>query len=490
VVSSRFRAILLLVFLFLAAQSLGVRSELPAKIETVFEPFRAVAAIAAPLGWISHGEARAAEQSLAVGEETRRDAARALLAAAESSAAPSERALAEGKGLLHAEVVELCDGDTDRPVVRFARGAGVRRGMPVVCGDAFVGRVVSVDEAEAGLARVDLVTRRDFRVGAEIVPATPAAGRPDSANAAPVQLVVGGVLPHGITKEVLLEARTPHGKATEDEVRVLELERKDEDPYRTLANGFRLGTLVLLGSEGRKDSILGVRPTLDYKNLSHFGILCPAEHTPAGPDLARDPFSDEHWIPVQFALAGTASFWRETRRLSRPSGAISGGAAVVLGSNLLGCVEPSIAERTAPSRVALLGDPGFEVTAMASPVTPAGATAASAGEEARASVVTVGNLVSLGRNRGDGTLRFRWDPSVRTAARDRPAGATEVILYTASGHRSVPPGLVIGRTVLPDVRPGARGPFVLAVRQEETGLSLAEARVWCDRIAANGETAP
>ena len=488
-VSSRFRAILLLVVLFLAAQSLGARSDLAPKIEDLCAPFRAVAAIAAPLGWISHGEAWAAERNVTAGEEARRAAARALLAAAESSAAPSERALAEGKGLLHAEVVEHVDGDPDRLVVRFASGAGVRRGMPVVCGDDFVGRVVSVDEAEAGLARVDLVTRRDFRVGAEIV-------HGDSPKGAPVQVVVGGVLPRGVAKEVVLEARTPHGKATGGEVRVLELERKDEDPYRTLANGFRLGTLVFLGDAVRKDSILGVRPALDFKPgfLSHVGILCPSEHAPAGLDLARDPFSEEHWVPARFALAGTASFWRETRALSRPSISISDGAAVVLGSNLLGCVESPFPER-APSHVALLGDPGFEVAAMASPVPPTtGATTTTdaptaAGDDAKAAVIPIGKLVSLGRNRRDGTLRLRWDPSVRALA-ERSSAPTEVILYTASGRRSVPPGLVIGRTLLPDARRGVRGPFVLSVRQEETGLSIAEVRVWCDRTSPGGEPGP
>ncbi len=477
-VSSRFRAVLLLVVLFLAAQSLGARSDLAPKIEALFEPFRAVAAIAAPLGWISHGEARAAEQTLTAGEQARRDAARALLAAAESSAAPSERALAEGKGLLHAEVVEMVDRDADRLVVRFAPGAGVRRGMPVVCGDDFVGRVVSVDEAEAGLARVDLVTRRDFRVGAEIVSRDPA-------QTAPVQVVVGGVLPHGVSKDVVLEARTPHGTPTENEVRVLELERKDEDPYRTLANGFRLGTLVFLGDAVRGDSVLGVRPALEFKTgfLSHVGILCPSEHAPAGLDLARDPFSDEHWVPARFALAGTASFWRETRALSRPSSAIAGGAAVVLGSNLLGCVESPLPECPA-SRVALLGDPGFEVTAMASPVAPA-----AGGEDGKAAVISIGQLVSLGRNRADGTLRLRWDPSDH-ALSERSSAATDVILYTGPGRRSVPPGLVIGRTVLPDTRRGARGPFVFSVRQEETGLAIAEVRIWCDRTATGGDSGP
>src|SRR5262249_21147662 len=156
----------------------------------------------------------------------------------------------------------------------------------------------------------------------------------------------------------------------EGEVRVREVERRTEDPYRTLADGFLLGRLEPVGERGE---VLGVRPTFDFDSgPSHVGILCPSEHAPAGLDLARDPFGDAHWIPARFGLAGDASYWRETRILGRGRRqAVEDGAAVVLGGSLLGCVERA---DLASSRVALLGDPGFEIAAIASPA--AGSTRA------------------------------------------------------------------------------------------------------------------
>lgn len=473
-VSSRFRAVLFLACIFLAALALRPRSEMPGQLEAVCEPARGLAALAAPLGWISMGETRAAERALLDGEGARRDAARAVLAAAESSAAPSEEALARGKGILHAEVVERVDGDLDRLVVRFAAGAGVERGMPVVCGDVFVGRVVAVDEAVAGLARVDLVTRRDFRVGAEVLRAeVPGDGTAGPGPDKPARLVVGGVLPRGgKSKEIVLEARCrSDGKVTSGEVRVREVERRGEDAYRTLADGFLLGRLEPVGDRGQ---VLGVRPAFDFDSgPSHVGILCPSEHAPAGLDLARDPFGEAHWIPARVGLAGNVSYWRETRILTRGKRhSVEDGAAVVLGGSLLGCIER--ADR-ATSRVALLGDPGFEITAIASPATGRGAAA----------TVPIGKLVSLGRRRSDGTVAMRWDPAVRA-----DTGAAEVVLYTASGKRSVPPGLRIGTTRLPTGLPaGTRGPFVLDVRQDETGLSISEVRVWRDVLPAADDSA-
>lgn len=456
----RSKAVLLLVFLFLAGLSLRPKSELAEKLDALCEPARHLRVLGAPIGWLSTAEVRAAEKGLLAGEEARRAAGRAVLAAAQTSAAPSERALAEGRGLVHAEVVDRLEEDQDRLIVRFAPEADVQPGMPVVSGDFYVGRVAFVDTLHRGEARIDLVTRKDFRVGA-------VAARP---TGDPLRLVVGGLLPkNGKDDDLLLAAHCPSDPTVAaGEVRVRETGPGPDVALQALADGFLLGSL----ERARRGEVLllCVRPGLDYHTgPSHIGILCPSQHAPAGPDLARDPFDDERWMDARFSLAGDASFWRETRVLSAGSSSgITDGAAVAFGASLLGCVEHPGA-RT--SVVRLLGDPGLRIQALA-------AVADASNESRVVSTIQLGSLVSLGRDRSDGSLLLRWTPSIRTdesrSDPAHPAAGVEVVLYTASGHRSMPPGLRLGRTTLP---PG-RGPFVLKIRQEEAGLALTRARVW------------
>lgn len=457
-VSSRSRALLFLAFLFLAALSLRPSSELRANLDLICEPARALRFLGAPLQWLSIAEVRAAERRLSAGEEERRTAARAVLAAAQTGAAPSERTLAQGRGVVHAEVVDHVDGDEDRLIVRFGPESDVEPGMPVVSGDRYVGSIASVDTLRRGEARVDLVTGKEFRVGAEVA----------RREGEPVLLVVGGVLPRGgKEEELLLAAHCPSDpKIDAGEVHVRETGPGAADSFRALADGFLVGSLERVRRGGA--DLLGVRPSLDLRSgPSHVGILCPSQHAPAGPDLARDPFDDERWMDAAFALPGDASFWRETRVLSAGrTCSIADGAAVAFGASLLGCVERASA---ATSVVRLLGDPGLEVTALASP-------AEAPGEGRPVATIPIGRLVSLGRDRSDGSLLLRWTPALRIedGAGSKDGPQLEVVLYTASGRRSVPPGLRIGRTALPR----GHGPFVLRVRQEATGIPLLRVRVW------------
>jgi cell shape-determining protein MreC len=466
VASSRFRALLLLVFLFLAALSLRRKSDLADRIEKLCEPARHLSLLAAPLAWLSLGEVRAAERNLLAGEEARRAAARAVLAAAQTSAAPSRRALAEGRGLVHAEVVDRQADDRDRLIVHFAPDSDVQPGAPVVCGDYYVGRVVSVADSRRGEGLVDLVTRQDARVGAEVV--RRAAAGEASAPKEPSLLVVGGILPRSRRDdEVLLAVHCPSDPRNDPgEVRVHEIEPGKEGALAALADGFLLGTLEGAVRGGAR--VLGVRPGLDYRSgPSHVGILCPSFRSAAGPDLARDPFEDDRWLAARILLAGDASFWRETRLLSIGThGGVLDGAAVAFGASLIGCVARA-GERT--SCVRLLGDPGLSLTVLAGEVDAA----------ATASSIPVGRVVSLGRSGTTGEVLLLWDPSVRTGDREstgplEEGAGREVLLYTASGQRSVPPGLLLGRTKLPR----GRGPFVLRVRQEDAGLALTRVSVW------------
>jgi cell shape-determining protein MreC len=449
VVSSRSRTLLLIVFFFLAAFSLRKQSEVADRLEDLFRPARALRSLAAPLVWLSAREVRAAESALAAGEDARRAAARAVLEAAQVSAAPSERSLSQGRGVVHAEVVDRLEDDPDRVVVHFAAEATVEPGMPVVCGDYYVGRVASVQGPGRGEATVDLVTRRDFRVGG--------VAQGTAANEPPL-LVVGGLVPRGPEKgDRLLAVHCPSDPdLAAGEIRVRETDAGPVDRFRGLADGFLLGWIERVRRGG--GAITAVRPGLDYESaVSQIGILCPSAVAPAGPDLARDPFLDARWLDASFALPGDASFWREGRvLLAGYREGVREGAALAVGASFLGTVASA---GPTTSKVALLGDPGLELTALACLQDPS------------APPLPIGRLVSLGRDRADGSLRLRWNPSVAIGL---ASDVASVVLYTASGHRSVPPGLRIGTTELPR----GRGPFVLRVRQEADGLGLTRARVW------------
>jgi hypothetical protein len=342
---------------------------------------------------------------------------------------------------------------------------------------------------------VDLVTHRDFRVGGVVLGSsawdagpTGAAGpdarrevpRPVPPEAVPTLLVVGGLVPRGVEKGDPLLATRGLGRSpmSSGEVRVREIDASPGDRFSGLADGFLLGSVERV-RRGDAD-VLAVRPGLDYESgISQIGILCPAQIAPAGRDLARDPFQDERWLDASIALAGDSSFWREGRVLLAGSRqGVLEGAALAYGASFLGSVELA---GNSTSKVSLLGDPGLELTALASVLAdlPPTSPMAPISPVHPLPPIPIGRLVSLGRDRADGSVLLRWSPSVPIAPSlpDGVAATGEplsVVLYTASGHRSVPPGLCVGRTRLPR----GRGPFVLRVRQEESGLKLTHVRVW------------
>ncbi|MFN0008000.1 MAG: hypothetical protein ACKVXR_08850 [Planctomycetota bacterium] len=474
---SRFRTLCVLVFLFLAAVSLRPWRQLDSSFEAAFEPARLLGNLAVPVSWLARSEVRAAEEALISNVEARRADGRAVLLSAQSRAAPREGVLARGRGLVHAEVLERVEDDSDRVRVRFAPGSRVEPGMPVVCGDFYVGRVNS---CSAGEAFVDLVTRQDFRVGAVVEGALRGPEVPSAGGDAPL-LVVGGVVPRGRPgeggpRELLLAAHCPSDPdLTAGEVRVREVDPIGGDPYATLADGFLLGSLER--AQRDRSSFLAVRPGLDYSGgLYQMAIVCPAENRSAGPDLARDPFDDAAWIDVSLVLQGDPTFWRESRIVrSGRNQELVDGAALELGANYLGCI--ARAGRSSSS-ARLLGDAGHEISALASPVDADGNPAGPP--------IAIGRLTSFGRDRRSGEVFLRWDAAIPLPEADGAAGLPAV-LYTAAGQRAVPPGLRVGWTLLPR----GRGPFLLRVRQEEDGLGLVHLRAWRDpaRPAAPGADA-
>jgi hypothetical protein len=485
----------------------------------VFEPARALGVLAVPLSWLARGEVRAAEEALLGTEGARRAAGRAVLVAAQSRAAPVEEALASGRGLVHAEVYEHVREVPDRVRVRYAPGSRVEPGMPVVCGDFYVGRVVTVarpsssanasDPAavsrEPGEAIVELVTDKDFRVGGEIEAPVREEGAGPGPVEGPPRLIVGGVVPRGRAgekgaRDLLLAVHSPSDrKVIGGSVRVRETDLRGplgptaprgpgerrgtsasgDEAYAHLADGFLLGTLETIEREGQR--FPGIRPGLDYSGgLYQLTIVSPSANPSAGVDLARDPFDDAAWIDVSVALPGDPTAWREGRivRAGR-SRAVEDGAALAIGATFLGTI---VRAGRSSSTASLLGDAGLEVSALASPVAPE-----AFGDPAAPPIgppIAIGRLLSLGRDRSTGEVILRWDAALPLPEEPNARGVAAV-LYTAAGQRSVPPGLRIGWTVLPR----GRGPFALRVRQEIDGIAVVRMRAWRDPARASFDAA-
>ena len=118
--------------------------------------------------------------------------------------------------------------------------------------------------------------------------------------------------------------------------------------------------------------------------------------------------------------------------------------------------------------VALLDDPGFRVTALAQSV-----------DEPGAAPLVLGELTSAGRD-GEGRVALRWRPAAASrhgAWLDRHSGGggrAQVRLWTGSGMRRVPRGLLLGSASLE--APGAPGEAVV-LSLEATGHPGAALRV-------------
>ena len=88
--------------------------------------------------------------------------------------------------------------------------------------------------------------------------------------------------------------------------------------------------------------------------------------------------------------------------------------------------------------------------------------------------------MSIGIDRASGEALLRWEAVVASSARE----AARAELFTAAGENDVPPGLIVGRTVLP-VGPG---PFVLRVVLAQDARALARVRAWRTPVAVSGRS--
>jgi hypothetical protein len=193
--------------------------------------------------------------------------------------------------------------------------------------------------------------------------------------------------------------------------------------------------------------VLGVRPGLDYEGgLFQVVVLVPpASGASQELLLAKDPFDARDWIGAACAPARDPSPWRDGRVLKAGRGAgVRAGAAVRAGARIVGRV---LAVHALTSDVGLLGDPGLELSALAT-------------VEGRSAPFALGRLVSLGRGRG-GAPRFLWQALVPlTVETGEPGEPARARLFTGSGMAGVPRGLYLGDARLPR----GPGPHVIELR--------------------------
>jgi hypothetical protein len=448
---TRSRTLFLIVLLALAVFSLRPETGVDGAIDALFAPARSLAVIAAPARWLAGvGDVHAGADDETARAEV--EASRAFLAAQRSAARPTDAALRTGRGFVMAEVVARLEDQRDVVKIMFDPRAGVAPGMPVVCGEVYVGRVKALDPSP-GRATVALVTGSTFRVGARAE--SGGDGAPRGA-----ELVVGGLAPKRAAGEGLELAAQFIRDRTIDSgvVYVRESDGLRAEPYRELADGYVLGDLKVLRKHDMHELCVEARIAYDG-GLSEVAVLCP-DPTVQSDLSARDPFDAASWIETSPIVGGNPSPWRAAAVLGSGSDqGVTDHAAIAVGPRLLGRVT-SAARFT--SDAALLADAGFQLNVVA-----------SLDENSRP--LALGRLTSHGVERGSDVLLLRSDTELPRPASKRADSASgaetasatsarHATLYTAAGDLGIPAGLWIGTVELPareqtngDAAPGEGG---------------------------------
>ena len=449
-----------LLTLVLAALALRPVPAVERLLDFALLPTRALAELAAPIGWVQGREA------LAGGDERKLQQRRELFEHEALEMAVLESAISERSSehetaeYVHAEVIGRPSNARDTILVRVQDARGMEVGLPVVTGDWFVGlvtRVVSVDEASTQL-EVQLITGSKARIAAR-VEAGPAS--PD------VELVVGGVAPPA--GQVYLDVHNPSHRWVHEGAVVVAEPKLLGERFSHLADGYRLGDLVLTtldGGQTGQQTLTCILPGLDFESgLYQVLVLRPRTglRAPAAEGARKqNVLEDEHWAQARLFLRSEPSPWREGRKLAlgRRHG-VKGGAALASGARLVGRVQ-----HAGPwlSDVRMVGDPGFSVVVLAMVEVPS-----ESGDEIVPHVM--GRVTSRGRD-AQGAIRLEW-----TATLPLPGeGVRNARLWTGSGEEGVPRGLLLGDARLPCgpgthelslLQPeGAREPKGLRVRME------------------------
>ena len=363
------------------------------------------------------------------------------------------------------------DVNRDRVSLRVSDPGPVERGQAVVAGDVFVGTVETIPVREPYRDRPGLLEKLLRRAGLSSPPVPPPRDLvivrlitdPSARVGARVEgpascrMVVGGL--ERLEDRVWLAVHNPESQNIHSGRVVVHESAPVVDSADSIASGFRLGelseTAVAATDRTPRRRVVGVDPFLDFEaGLNQVLVLTPGR----GPGVVDPRRADivgvlesTGWRHVDMASLGDLCAWRSTGRLDvgRNVG-VRAGAAVVDGVRLVGRVSRS---DLIGSTVALLNDPGFRVSALAQPMDDPGATP-----------LVLGELVSQGRSAAGGVV-LRWQPASgsrhdewiqrHAAGRDE----VDVRLWTGSGMRRVPRGLLLGAASLRSV--GAPGDALL-----------------------------
>lgn len=439
-------------------------------LELALTPLRALAELARPVSLLHARSVRAAERATAAELAGELEARRALGRGARRFVLPDEERLLAGRDFVLGEVVGRVGDDADRLEVqligaRTPTEEGLAAGMPVAVGNHYVGRIQAV---LGELVRVDLVTRSDGFVGAQL-----------EGVKGPARLVVGGVLPRARRDaERLLAVHNPEFERGLEALEGAEV-RVAEDlagsPWSALASGLRLGRAVLL-SGVRGEPGLGVRADPDFAGgLFQVALIRPAAQRAGPAESEVDPLDDPHWSAATALSSGDPSGAREGVVLDAGSlRGVESGAAVVAGARLVGRIGSA---RPLSSSARLVGDPGLALPVLAQ-------------VEGLERPLILGWLVSLGRSDGPGgepRAQFHWQRGWPAGLGDDANGElASAQLYTGAGAQGVPPWLLLGEALLPR-RPG---PQVIEIELPVDPRDLAHVRVRTREPAGASEAAP
>lgn len=456
---SRRRTIYFVLMIVCAVLSLRPIPVVGGVIELLFVPTRVVAELVSPLNWLRSSEVRAAEERIDAEAQVVRGAAAQLLRIEQESALPTRPELLEGRRMIHGEVLRRRRSELDRLIVRVASTEGIVPGLPVVTGDHYVGRVVRLGEEE-NMIIVDLVTKQGFFVGASIAQED-WRGEPTGER---VEFVVGGLAKQSEeekrrnSQQLHLSLHNPSMRGIRSG-EVLVSEPDDMDPeIARLSRGFSLGQLFTVRST-RGTLLRRIQSPLDLKSgLFQLIVLAPPTDS-REPDLIElDTFVVDNWLASQTLTRGDVTPTREGRRLSRGVlGGLKRGQAVALGAHLVGRVGET---ELFTADLVGLGDPGVRLAVLAE-------------IEGESAPRPLGELISLGRQRSDGSLSFLWVCRI-DLGRGVEGERLRADLYTGSGESGVPRGLFIGETVLPTTRETHR----LTVWQDPAVRDLGQVFVW------------
>ena len=420
-------------------------------IEWLTSPLRWLAEPAQPLVWMNGRQVQAQESGRQPSAAENSAEIDALGIELLQLAAPTQPDLIAGRDLVPAEVIGRAEHDPDRLLVRVSDTQALYRGLPVVYGDTYVGRVQAVNQARLEVA-IDLVTGPNFAVGARLA---------ERRESQAIWMTVGGVLSDRrkaarSVERLALVVRNPSDReAPAGPVVVGEL-LPGIDPYAYLAQGYALGTLAPLAA--RKARML--LADIDYgAGLFHVFILCPQGDREGARNQLDLAVSDSSWRPTRRLSIGDPSNWRGGLKIAAgESAGVRPGAALISGLRLVGRVERAGAWSC---DVRLLSDPGLALVAVA--------------RVADSPLPTVlGRLVSLGIDEDAEWIRFRWEAVVadEDTLDAAPQAVIEARLFTGSGLSGLPAGLFIGEALIsPNIDRDVGAPLVLVRREPAVDLS-------------------